>query len=520
MKRFGSFKPLDTVISSDVLSKLHVAVSSVTELTDAYPNNTIAVFTKPDGEFKQGDVAIKKNGIWSRLKTYLPTLGPVTELRGFRLDKRVYLKYKSPANRCDNRGNTIASWKKEIVVRKYGSQPTSELDGTVVRVIVKKDVFSKNASKYLVDYIPDADNDSQWYYRVFVQADNGTIDYNTTAPGITIHDMPWSNIIEAVRSGHAKEVFAVGDAFRLDDGNEMVVADITTRSPYRVTMLLRYPRYMLPFDTKKPSGFKYTRDTRAVARKTYRKYNPQTGEYDIKSLYVGAPIMEPLYEDVKASLVNYGTAHRPDNGSNRWSTSDIRYWLNLTMYSGVTNADVDFMSSIGGILTEEQFENPSLIPDGTPIPPYLYLKKYIPDILECLVSTSNRTSVPVSDGTGLETTQERFFIPSITELTGITNGDKYAEGTQFELFSKGLETRSFQLLDPTSSNPFTSIDACFTRSPYLMDPGSIGYNLVPAEIQLYMAGDGSYYADWVSGTGISPLVASSNNGILVAFNIG
>lgn len=502
MKRFGSFKPLDSVVSQDKLSNLHVAVSSVSELTEEYPNNTIAVFTKADGIYEQGDVVVKKNGVWTRLKSHFVSVGPVTNLRGFRLDKKVYLKYKSPTDSVDNRGNITARWRKEIVVRKYGSAPTTEYDGTVVRVVTRKNVFNDNASQYLVDYIPDADKDSQWYYRVFVVADNGKIDYNNTAPGITIYDMPWSSVIEAVRDGQASKIFSVGDAFRLDDGNELVIANITTRSPYRITMLLRYPRYMMPFDGVK-GQYRLTRDTRVVARKTYYTVDPSspTG-YSVASLYSGTPITIDLYEEVKAGISSKGDAGRITNGCNRWSISDIRYWMNLMNYSSVSSADKAFMRLHGGELTEEEFDNPSIIPNSKPIPPYLYLKRYQPDILGCIATTTCKTALPPVDGVNMEETQDKFFIPSYTEITGEKNNDKYSEGSQLELYSEGLETGVCKRLVVDGGETSFIEAACFTRSPYLGD-SSNGFQLLPTY-----------------GGEARLMTAKTDGAILVAFNIG
>lgn len=503
MKRFGSFKPLDSVVSQDKLANLHVAVSSIAELTEEYPNNTIAVFTRADGDYSQGDVAIRRNGTWIKLTTSFASVGPVTNLRGFRLDKKVCLKYKSPADSADNNGSVTARWGKEIVVRKYGSSPTTEYDGTVVRVVVKKNLFNDNASQYLIDYIPDADGDSQWYYRVFVVADNGKIDYEHTTPGITIYDMPWSNVIEAVRNGQASKIFSVGDAFRLDDGNELVIANITKRSPYRITMLLRYPRYMMPFDGAK-GGFRLTRDTRVVARKTYYVEDPSspTG-YRIEPLYSGTPITTDLYEAVKAGISSKGDGGREANGCNRWSLSDIRYWMNITSYASISSADRVFMRLHGGELTAEEFNDPSIIPDSKPIPPYLYLKRYQPDILKCLSVTTCKTAIPVVDGVNTEETQDRFFIPSYTEITGEKNNGKYSEGSQFELYASGLETGNCsRMIVDAEGTSFVNNAECFTRSPYLGD-ASNGFQL----LQTY-------------GGEARLMTAKDDGAILVAFNIG
>ena len=105
MKRFGSFKPIDEVISESSLWNLHLKVARKEDLMDR-PNNTVAVFTQTDGEFRAGDVVIKRNGTWVKLDLQRHKIGAVKKLRGFRLGKNVHLKWEGPLDIFDADGNS------------------------------------------------------------------------------------------------------------------------------------------------------------------------------------------------------------------------------------------------------------------------------------------------------------------------------------------------------------------------------------------------------------------------------
>lgn len=510
MKRFGSFRPLDSVISTEDIRNLHLTVSTAAEL-DLHPNNTIAVFTADDGIYKSGDVVINKgdgNG-WIKLVDSMSKVGPVTRLRGYKLDKRVYLKWRDPNDVYSNKGVLKCKWHHDIVVRKYGSTPQNEMDGTVVKIIYERNRYDSVGYRYLVDYVPDADGDSEWYYRVFTVTDNGTIDYSKTADAITVPEMPWSEIIYTIRSGNASNVFSVGDSWVLDDGNMVTIANISTTAPYRVTMMFRYSRYSMPFDTAK-GNLVLTKDDRILSKKTYLDASGTRLSYISGTYITGTPLDGTVYEQLTSS------SRRGESGNNRWSSSDVRYWLNLKPGSSgnisirpciykylerIHNRSEGSGASIKAFYLQNLTKEGSDISDIEPIPPYFYLKKYFPEILDVIVPTTCQTKLPICDGTSIETTIDDFFIPSITEVTGKLNRT-YAEGSQFGIFKEDVIDGNFLSVehDLDGLPSFQSVSA-WTRSAYLYDQ-SIGTKLLPTN------DDGS------------TIYANNSNGVIIAFNIG
>lgn len=420
MKRFGSFKPIDEVISESSLWNLHLKVSSKEDLMDR-PNNTVAVFTRADGEFRAGDVVIKKNGTWVKLDLQRKKIGSVKKLRGFRLGKNVHLKWEGPLDIFDADGNSIVKLDRIIIVRKYGSAPENEMDGTIAYISYKKDQFNSYGSGYYIDTVPDADEDADWYYRAFAVAENGYTDYTSTPLKIT--DMTWDTISEAVRSGKVSDYFEIGDVIRVSNGTQeldLVVASINTatlrgqESPKSLTFLFKYPNPVI-FDVDKGSYFK-TKDTKAL-NKTYYIYDG-IGNYEPIRLTPGTAITGTLYEA--------NTIARAENGTNRWSASDIRAWCNSVIafnYSEVVRDYMDAVEAKTGTL---------------PSTPFDYISSIEPELANAIMETSCITAKPSIDTTGSETTYDWFFIPSITEFKGSKNGN-YLEGVQFRLFSSGID---------------------------------------------------------------------------------
>lgn len=420
MKRFGSFKPIDEVISESSLWNLHLKVSSREDLMDR-PNNTVAVFTQADGEFRPGDVVIKKDGTWVKLDLQRHKIGAVKKLRGFRLGKNVHLKWEGPLDVCDSDGNPLVKLDRVIIVRKYGSAPNDEMDGTIAYISYRQDQFSAYKSGYYIDTVPDADGDADWYYRAFAVAENGYTDYTSQAFKVT--DMTWDTVCEAIRAGKVANYFEVGDTIKITNGVkelELTVASINTallrgqESPKSLTFIFRYPDRII-FDVDKGNYFK-TKDTVAL-NKTYYIYDG-VGNYTPIYPTPGTAITETLYEA--------NTVARAENGSNRWYNSDIRAWCNNVqafVYREVVDDYIQAIEAKTGAQAATPFD-------------YIAALDY--DLSNAIKETTCTTAKPAIDSAGIDTTFDWFFLPSLTELTGNRNGS-YIEGTQFRLFSTKID---------------------------------------------------------------------------------
>ena len=121
----------------------------------------------------------------------------------------------------------------------------------------------------------------------------------------------------------------------------------------------------------------------------------------------------------------FGERARANWGNNRWSVSNIRQWLNS---SGAANSwftkqheydeapttdkvfNEDFDGSIGAFADEPGF-----------------LAGFSAEVLQHFTDITNTTAIPKPDGGGSETTVDKVFLPSYTEM-GFGTNNGIAEG--------------------------------------------------------------------------------------------
>ena len=84
----------------------------------------------------------------------------------------VTLKWQDPDNTIID-GQTLCSWDRTLIVRKAGSYPTSEIDGTVVLTNTTRNAYANTG---YIDTLPDSTND--YYYRAFPVSVNGAVNYD------------------------------------------------------------------------------------------------------------------------------------------------------------------------------------------------------------------------------------------------------------------------------------------------------------------------------------------------------
>lgn len=498
MKKLEQFRPLDEILVREDLNRLHLKVSKVAELAD-FPEQAVAVFIDDDGEFQNGDIVVNDGGNWVKMGSLRAAIGNVSMLRGYMIGTKVLLRWKEPIDTFNSEGKCIARWEKTVVVRKYGSAPTSINDGTICYTSYIRDQFHQSGSPYFIDYAPIADG-GDWYYGVYAVADNGK-----PATGVTLKvaKMPWSDIAKIIREGDAAQLFAVGDIIQFKDGNELVVASIDTckaanetEHPHTVTFMFRDAYQIVMFD--RPKGL-YFRTKDAYARQGKVYYRP-TGQFNA----VGDPIYEvlsiPTGSQLPAGIELYET-NDPDrayNGSNRWSSSDLRDWLNSVTISG--NADRNaYMAAIR--------EHNGITDPAAPVSPYRYLKEQDPDLIDAIIPTQCITKEHQVDGGSSSITNDLFFIPSITEVTGEPVLGIY-EGTQFQIYGD----------DPTSV-----INYAYLSENAIKILTASGWWTRTA----VQSGQGVSYSNcavrYVTSTGnteVTSLLANSYTGCVVAFNIG
>ena len=130
---------------------------------------------------------------------------------------------------------------------------------------------------------------------------------------------------------------------------------------------------------------------------------------------------------------NNQNPNRKSYGNNRWSVSNIRQWLNSSGAAGSWfkaqhNYDeaptADKVTDVNGVS----------FPAGAYADDPGFLAGFSPAVLQHFTDITNITAVPYDDGGGSETTEDKVFLPSYTEMgCGNTNG--IAEGTALSKFT-------------------------------------------------------------------------------------
>ena len=85
--------------------------------------------------------------------------------------QNVTLKWQDPDDTIID-GQTLCTWDRTLIVRKAGSSPTSEIDGTVILINTTRNQY---ASSGYVDELPD---DDEYFYRAFPISVNGVVNYD------------------------------------------------------------------------------------------------------------------------------------------------------------------------------------------------------------------------------------------------------------------------------------------------------------------------------------------------------
>ena len=122
---------------------------------------------------------------------------------------------------------------------------------------------------------------------------------------------------------------------------------------------------------------------------------------------------------------------RKANGNNRWSVSNIRQWLNSNATSSWFNAQhkYDAPPTLDNVSGE----------DGIYSDAPGFLAGFSADVLQHLIEITNTTTLCTADGGGSEITVDKVFLPSYTEMFGVTNNG-IAEGKHLYKFANGGST--------------------------------------------------------------------------------
>ena len=154
-----------------------------------------------------------------------------------------------------------------------------------------------------------------------------------------------------------------------------------------------------------------------------------------------------------APETNNEDANRKSTGSNNWKESALRQWLNTSKDAGTwwtAQTDYDVAPSYAGST------------DG-------FIKGLDADFAECVGAVTKITARnTVTDGGGSDTTEDKFFIPSLTEVYGGQN-NSIDEGIAYAYYKDNSTLTAAGTGNDTNrikyKNGSTSGQAWWLRSP-------------------------------------------------------
>ena len=187
------------------------------------------------------------------------------------------------------------------------------------------------------------------------------------------------------------------------------------------------------------------------------------------------------YAAFDAKESNNTDSNRKNNGNNRWSVSNIRQWLNSDGAAG------SWWSA------QHEYDAPPIAANvydaaGAYADAPGFLAGFSANVLQHFTDITNTTALHSVDGGGTETTVDKVFLPSNTEM-GLENN---SEGSHLSVRYPDNNSRIKQW---NGSN-----DIYYTRSPYPLMKSS----LVLCVLQ---SGESSFsHIMASSGYGIAPII--------------
>ena len=402
-------------------------LKTVDELPDPKTSpEKVIVITKPIGSYGAGMILVhngdRDNPSWVPFTKPATGVSAVNSVRSQMVeeidgDYRVMIRWRDPEDPKDSDGNILRAWDRTILVKKYGTPPTSIEDGTIV-VTTTRDADQRNIynTTSFIDYLPHSDELTEsWIYKFFTVSQDGVIT-TSSACEFTPIVVKWEYMSNYIQAGWGPRLFGIGDVISIDSASDSLFKNMefvvvgfdqyqSTNAAHRHSMTLMTHNFIgngqvIPFDM--PWGsYHITRDLVATGTKIY--YTPNTvtldgGVQETRFVAVMPPqgtllynFPEKYYDAVKDS--------RSTDGSNSWADSEIRRWLNWkesnlinTSILGSSNKKSPaqaFASSLGG------------------------------KFMACVRDVGVYTRKVSGDDTALVKTIDKFFLPSADELADI-----------------------------------------------------------------------------------------------------
>lgn len=123
-------------------------------------------------------------------------------------------------------------------------------------------------------------------------------------------------------------------------------------------------------------------------------------------------------------------SNRAEYGNNHWKCSNIRQWLNSSDAANSWFIEKYENNEYDASPTADRVYNA----DGAYADEPGFLAGFSAEVLQHLTDITNTTAVPTADGGGSETTVDKVFLPSLTEM-GYGNNNGITEGTPLYKFA-------------------------------------------------------------------------------------
>ena len=146
--------------------------------------------------------------------------GSVNVLDVYYDETSIQIKFEEPKDTTVDSIIILSTWKNTILVRKSGSYPQNENDGTVLLNNTTRDAYKDT---YFVDSGLSAN--TTYYYRFFTVSNAGVInnaeDMMFTAktaktPDPVLNNNDWDTINKVIQDGRAQEFWNIGDEININ----------------------------------------------------------------------------------------------------------------------------------------------------------------------------------------------------------------------------------------------------------------------------------------------------------------
>lgn len=480
--------------STDMVSTDDTA--SIYKFTNELPDpnvsgDKVVIPSVSTGGFYTGQVLVAKKTAnrwrWEALTSPTEGVGAASNIKSYRSGNSVAIRWTDPADIRDNYGKVIRKWLKTRIVRKLGSIPVDPYDGVVVVESSVRDYYSVFGREF-IDIVPP-NVDGTWYYKIFCYSEDGVVSTSKESQ-FTPPYLDWKLLPTYIQNGLAQSMFAVGDEITIEfdfkpstkTGNEAddsyynsltfvvagfdLVNPVDTKKKHSITLISKKLfDYGVDYDLEWGS-FRWITSGTIQKGMTYYQYD------DVRKQYVVATSLPAIGTTITPSMGLYYVVYdtRVRSGSNLWSTSTLRTWLNLKdfYYYALTadatvvadktyyirNADDTYTAVVNPAprsnprklgwreRTVKKAVDPRLDPPAGPTPPLMAYRLLEPDFYGCIIPVRVTTAMTQESAAAVVfpdqtvVTEDSIYVPSVNELTGKGHS---TEGKQLPIFSGATE---------------------------------------------------------------------------------